>query len=75
MSYALRGQAAYDRSRAEPPEDAHAGLYAQLEQAASTLQAALRCIDRGHLAECMGHIEDVRGDLNGIETGTPVRHA
>jgi hypothetical protein len=71
--YALRGQAAYDRSREEPADDPYDELRTQLDKAADGVQAAQRSIDQGRVVECMGWIEDVRAMLNGIETGSRVR--
>jgi hypothetical protein len=75
--YALRGQGAYDRSRAEPPASkAQEQLDAvddAIERAQVMLAAAESARGRRRDNEAYGLIEDCRALLNGLETGSRVR--
>ena len=67
--YALRGQAAYDRSREEPPDTSAAdGAWEALLQAIATLDAARSAMSKGRDVDAYASIDDARDLLEGIDT-------
>lgn len=72
--YAIRGQAAFDRSRAEPAEnparDQSDAAWEALEQARAILAAAVSLMSRGLNTQAYAHIDDARALLNNVDTRT-----